>query len=286
MRIARLSWLDTRLEPVGTCGAHGAKYSGASWVLEVNITMEHTFSPDDLVLALDTATPMQSLAIVRGAAVLFEAVVPAQTHDDGPGLLSLVDLACRQCSLRIGDFDRFAVTRGPGAFTGLRVSMAMLKSLALTLDRPLYAVSSLDAIARDALPCGDIVAACIDARRGELYAAFYDDCDGAVRRISDEMICKPADFAAYAASAFPGRRIACVGPAFPNLAKKLAEHGGDLVMRPANIRAATVARIVLERFPDVSPDIPLEALEPRYIRPDDFALPKPFDFTQPQYRQP
>ena len=120
--------------------------------------------PDSLVLALDTATPMQSLALVRGSRVLFEAFIPSQSHE-GPGLLSLVDLALHQTGCTLQDIDRFAVSRGPGAFTGLRVSMAMLKSLALTLNKPLYAASSLEAIAFAALPTtADVLAACIDAR--------------------------------------------------------------------------------------------------------------------------
>ena len=240
--------------------------------------------PDSLVLAIDTATPMQSLALVRGARVIFEAFVPSQTHD-GPGLLSLLDRALQQSACTLKDIDRLAVSRGPGAFTGLRVSMAMLKSLALTLDKPLYAASSLDAIAEHALPCSaPVFAACIDARRGELYVAFYHGQTG--ERLSDEMLCKPADFVAYVDSAFPDQTIECVGPAFPNYTQKLGALCSRLILRPENIHASALAKIVLQKFPDSPPDIPLEALEPRYIRMDDFELPKPFDFSQPgQFRR-
>lgn len=239
---------------------------------------------DYLVLALDTATPMQSLAIVRGQHVLFEAQVKSQTQE-GPGLLSLVDLALKQCELKIDDVDRFVVSRGPGAFTGLRVSMAMLKSLALTLNKPLYAASSLEAIAYDALPENGILAACIDARRGELYAAFYDMVDGKIRHLSEELLLNPEDFIAYVNSAFPGQNIVCVGPAFPNYTQKIAAMDPRLILRPAPVRAAMLAHIVADRFGDTQPDIPLEALEPKYIRMDDFELPKPFDFSKPgQFR--
>ena len=105
-------------------------------------------SPDSVVLAIETSTPIQSLAIVHRGNVLFEARIQSQ-YKEGPGLLSLLDAALKQCQLKLEDIDRFVVSRGPGAFTGLRVSMAMLKSLALTLDKPLYAASSLEAIAKD-----------------------------------------------------------------------------------------------------------------------------------------
>lgn len=241
-------------------------------------------SSDSFVLALDTATPIQSLAIVHGQNVLFEAFCRSQTKD-GPGLLSLVDAALHHCELKLQDIDRFVVSRGPGAFTGLRVSMAMLKSLALTLDKPLYSASSLEAIALDAMPQKGILASCIDARRGELYVSFHVWENGTVKNLSDELLLKPEEFVAYIDRVFPDQDIVCVGTAFPTYSKKLSALSPRLLMRPANPRAAMLAMSVLQKFPEQLPDIPLEALEPKYIRMDDFELPKPFDFSQPgQFR--
>ncbi len=241
-------------------------------------------SPDSLILSLDTATPVQSLAIVRGQNILFEAFCRSQMKD-GPGLLSLVDAALHHCELKLADIDRFVVSRGPGAFTGLRVSMAMLKSLALTLDKPLYAASSLEAIAYDALPVNAVFASCIDARRGEIYTAFYGWKNGKIESLSDEMLVKPEEFVAYVNRVYPEQDVVCVGPAFPNYSKKLTALCSRLIVRSANVRAAMLARIILDRFPNEQPDVPLEALEPKYIRMDDFELPKPFDFSQPgQFR--
>lgn len=239
---------------------------------------------DSLVLSLDTATPVQSLAIVRGQNILFEAFCRSQTKD-GPGLLSLVDAALHHCELKIADIDCFVVSRGPGAFTGLRVSMAMLKSLALTLNKSLYAASSLEAIAYDAMPVNAVFASCIDARRGELYVSFHAFKDGKIENLSDEMLVKPEDFVAYVDRVYPDQTVVCVGPAFPNYTKKLTALCPRLLVRSANPRAATLARIVFDRNLNSEPDVPLEALEPKYIRMDDFELPKPFDFNQPgQFR--
>ena len=236
------------------------------------------------ILSLDTATPVQSLAILNGSEVLFEAFTKASTKD-GPGLLSLVDQALKHCCLKVSDIDRFVVSRGPGAFTGLRVSMAMLKSLALTLDRPLYAGSSLDALACSCLPSAGVVAACIDARRGEIYVAFYEMADGAPKALSEELLMRPEDLAAYVARVYPGQKILCSGTAFPGYSKKLAQMTDQLMFRPDSPSAAMLARRVMEKFGDDAPDIPLEALEPKYIRLEDFELPKPFDFCQPgQFR--
>ena len=238
---------------------------------------------DKYILSIDTATPVQSLALLRGDDILFESFAKSQ-NKEGPGLLSLVDDALRHCELKIADIDRFVVSRGPGAFTGLRVSMAMLKSLALTLNKPLYAASSLDAIAQDALPGAGVTASCIDARRGEIYTAFYIYREGAVQKLSDELLLKPDDFVQYIQNAFPGQAVTCVGPAFPNYTAKLSALCDKLVIRRANPRAALLAQIVQAQYGDAQPDVTLEALEPKYIRMDDFEVPKPFDITMPQYR--
>lgn len=245
-----------------------------------------TPTPNDLTLALDTASPIQSLALTRGHDILFESI-SRSVSKDGPGLLTLVDTALKYCHLNIKDLDRLVVSRGPGAFTGLRVSMAMLKAFAMTLDIPLYAGSTLNAIARNTQPFQGIIAPCIDARRGEIYTAFYQQKDGKLIALTDEMLVTPADFIHYVDSNYPDTDVLCIGPAFPTYRSRLNTtsarlHFTDMPVPP---RAAALAFDALETHPDSLPDIPIEALEPKYIRLEDFAMPKPFDFTQPtQYK--
>lgn len=240
-------------------------------------------SESSLILAVDTATPVQSLAVMSGKKVLFEAQ-SFQVNKEGPGLLSLIDGALRHCGLELASMDRFVVSRGPGAFTGLRVSMALLKSFAFCLNRPLYAASSLEALALDACPSDSIIASCIDARRGEIYVSFYVTEGEKLVAISEELLLKPEDFSEYIRHAFSGRQIFCVGTAFPHYSEKLKSLCPGILCRPANIRASQLGNIILERFENDLPDVALEALEPKYIRIEDFALPKPFDFGMVQGR--
>lgn len=246
----------------------------------------HTPTPHDLTLALDTASPIQSLALTRGQDILFEST-SRSVSKDGPGLLTLVDTALHYCHVTIKDVERLVVSRGPGAFTGLRVSMAMLKSFAMTLDIPLYAGSTLEALARAAQPFKGIIAPCIDARRGEIYTAFYRQNDGHNVPLSDELLVSPAAFVEYVDAHYPDEDILCFGPAFPTYRHKLTSalarlHFTEMPVAP---RAAALAFAVLEKYPDTLPDISLESLEPKYIRLDDFVLPQPFDFSQPQPRK-
>lgn len=70
--------------------------------------------------------------------------------------------------------DRIGVTVGPGSFTGLRVGLAFAQGLGAALDRPVIGVSTLDALAASA-PSGGLVAAVIDARRGQVYIRLFRD---------------------------------------------------------------------------------------------------------------
>jgi tRNA threonylcarbamoyladenosine biosynthesis protein TsaB len=79
-----------------------------------------------------------------------------------------------QVGLAFADLDRIAVTLGPGSFTGLRVGLAFAKGLALALDRPCIGVGTLEALAAAAGPAG-FVAACLDARRGQVYLQAFAD---------------------------------------------------------------------------------------------------------------
>ena len=246
----------------------------------------HTPTPEDLTLALDTASPIQSLALTRGHDILFEST-SRSVSKEGPGLLTLVDTALQYCHLTIKDVERLVVSRGPGAFTGLRVSMAMLKSFAMTLDIPLYAGSTLEAIARSAQPFQGLIAPCVDARRGEIYTAFYRQEEGQLVSLSEELLLSPAAFVEHVDSMYPDQDILCLGPAFPTYRHKLPAVKARLqfTQMPVAPRAAALAFAALEKYPDTLPEISLESLEPKYIRLDDFVLPQPFDFSQPQPRK-
>jgi tRNA threonylcarbamoyladenosine biosynthesis protein TsaB len=126
-----------------------------------------------VILGFDTATPATAVALLRG-----DEVVEAR-HDPAPGerpghaqrLLELV--AHVMDGTRWEEIERIAVGVGPGSFTGLRIGIATARALAQARRIPLVGVSSLEALAAGAE--ARRVAAVIDARRGEVFAAIYRD---------------------------------------------------------------------------------------------------------------
>ena len=100
------------------------------------------------VLGIDTASPIASVAIVEDERVLVE--LRSTTTGHRADLLVLVDAACQQANVKPLELDAIAIGAGPGSFTGLRIGMATAKGIAFAAKRPLWAVSSLAALAHAA----------------------------------------------------------------------------------------------------------------------------------------
>lgn len=147
------------------------------------------------VLGLDTAT------LTSGIALVDDGVVLAEARHDASGrtadLLVAIDTACKRAGLGPRDLDAIAIGAGPGSFTGLRIGMATAKGIAFATGKPLWAVSSLAALAHDAERAapghGQLTVAILDARRGEVFAGCYLGA----RLVGDERVLAPEAVAAW-----------------------------------------------------------------------------------------
>ena len=88
-----------------------------------------------------------------------------------------------------------AVDLGPGLFTGLRVGVATAKAMAHALRVPMIGVPSLDLLAFPVRFTSRLIVAAVDARRGELFYAFYRQVPGGVQRLGDHRVGTPDDLA-------------------------------------------------------------------------------------------
>ena len=125
-----------------------------------------------LLLALDTTNQWGSLALVRGAETLEEVTVHAPD-----GFAQVIYGELRKLlsgrSIALTDIDCFASASGPGSFTGVRVGLSCIKGLAEACGKPALAVSNLQAVA--SFGTATLRAVLIDARRGQVYAAVYNE---------------------------------------------------------------------------------------------------------------
>jgi len=125
------------------------------------------------VLIVDTALGACSAGVFEGdRALAVRSELMTKGHQER--LAGLVRDATAEAGGGFAALDRIGVTVGPGSFTGLRVGMAFAQGLGAALDRPVVGVSTLDALAASIEPSG-LVAAVIDARRGQVYARLFRD---------------------------------------------------------------------------------------------------------------
>jgi tRNA threonylcarbamoyladenosine biosynthesis protein TsaB len=98
-------------------------------------------------------------------------------------LAPAIEFVCTQADVRLDEISVVAVDVGPGLFTGMRVGLASAKALAQALRVPMIGMSSLDLLAYPLRHTGRTVVAIIDARKGELFYAFYRPVPGGVQRV-------------------------------------------------------------------------------------------------------
>lgn len=134
-----------------------------------------------LVLGIDTSTVSTSIALGTEHGPVASVQVASQTpsHETvTPALTGLLEWAGASLASVTG----LAVGLGPGAFTGLRVGVAMAKTLAQSLGVPIVGTPSLDVVAYPMRQTRRLICATIDAKRGELFYAFYRPLPGGVAR--------------------------------------------------------------------------------------------------------
>jgi tRNA threonylcarbamoyladenosine biosynthesis protein TsaB len=135
-----------------------------------------------LILGIETATEQVSCALGghEGVLGLFE-VVRGRRHAES--LVPAIDFVCRQADVTLGELGAIAVDVGPGLFTGMRVGIVTAKAMAHALRVPVIPTTSLDLLAFPLRYADRLIAAVIDARRGEVYYAFYRQVPGGVQRL-------------------------------------------------------------------------------------------------------
>ena len=212
-----------------------------------------------LILAIDTTREAGSLALARGEELIDETLVHAPGGFAHVIYGQLAQLLGRH-GVKPAMVDCFAAASGPGSFTGVRVGLACVKGLAEALGKPAVAVSNLEAMAT--FGSARLRAVVMDARRGEIYGAVYDD---AGRLASPEVV---MTLAAWLETLPEGKmEFIAMDPAA--LAGTRFEHARIATAPPA--LAGAMARIALARFLGGEASDPA-ALDANYVRRSDAEL--------------
>lgn len=127
-----------------------------------------------LVLAADTSLPLLSVALVQDDSLIGSIALEGKGSRNEK-LLPAIDWLLSESDVDRLRIDLFAVTRGPGSFTGVRIGLATMQGLALALVRPVCAMSTHEAIAAVEASPGRNLVVVDDAGRGEYYVSRFDD---------------------------------------------------------------------------------------------------------------
>lgn len=142
------------------------------------------------ILAIDTATNAGGVALGRNneLVALWMSKSPLRYSES---LISWVDFVLQQERLQLSDIGCFAVTVGPGSFTGLRIGLAAVKAFSQVLGRPVFGVSTLHALAHRFRHSGQHIVPLIDARRQQVYAAVYRADETGCSLVGEEAVARP-----------------------------------------------------------------------------------------------
>ncbi|MGD8991449.1 MAG: tRNA (adenosine(37)-N6)-threonylcarbamoyltransferase complex dimerization subunit type 1 TsaB [Desulfobacterales bacterium] len=221
------------------------------------------------ILAVDTATNSCSVAVIDNLSVCAELTThKKQTHSKH--LMTSIDSVLKSANCGASGLDGFAVTVGPGSFTGLRIGIATIKGLASAVDKPVVGLSTLETLAWQCGAQTRLICPLLDARKAEVYAATY--------RFNNDCLIRETAACAVNPEAFVrGIREACVfiGPGAQLYQNKIQDALGDkAVFVPDDhhvIQASTVAFLSLKRF-KTNDAVRVADLAPFYIRKSDAEL--------------
>jgi tRNA threonylcarbamoyladenosine biosynthesis protein TsaB len=216
------------------------------------------------VLALDTTTPRGSLAVAGDGGLLAEArIVTSGGHSRW--VLGAAEALLQGLDLEPAALDGFAVTVGPGSFTGLRVGISSIQGLGLASGRPCVGLSTLDVLALAGAGRAPRVVTLMDAFRGETYSAVYDG-DGRPCQAAAVGLLEPL-LDALVAGPEMGGEIAFVGDAAVARRETIAARVPRASFPEVDLfLAVPLARAALARL-RAGEGEPAAALRPLYLRP-------------------
>jgi tRNA threonylcarbamoyladenosine biosynthesis protein TsaB len=220
-----------------------------------------------IILGIESAT-LQVGCAIGGHEGVFADFHASRGRRHAEILAPAIEFVCRQAQVRIAEIGAIAVDVGPGLFTGLRVGVTTAKSMAQALRVPMVGFSSLDLLAYPARSTRRLIAAVIDARRGEVFYAFYRQVPGGVQRVTEPAVGSAEKVAAELAAR--GEEVLLVGDGALRYAPTFAtlDHAEPATVGTAYPSANALVELAQPRVEREEFVQPWE-VEPMYLRQAD-----------------
>jgi tRNA threonylcarbamoyladenosine biosynthesis protein TsaB len=220
-----------------------------------------------LILGIETASVQVGCAVGGHEGVLasFHA---ARRRRHVEALVPAIEFTCAQAGVTLAELAAVAVDVGPGLFSGLRVGVTTAKTLAHALRLPVIGVSSLDLLAFPVRHSHRLIVPVIDARRGEVFYAFYRQVPGGVQCLSGYRVAKPDDLSSELVAL--GEDALLVGDGAIRYAEAFEEGVRGEIVGPPNLYPSAAALVALAHPRALREEfIAASDLEPLYLRRTD-----------------
>lgn len=134
------------------------------------------------ILSIDSSSKVATAAIVNEDGLIAEYTLNNKA-EHSILIMEMIDNLLKSSNLTISDIDGFAVSKGPGSFTGLRIGMATIKGLSFGSNKPYISISTLDALAYSLLNFDGIICPIMDALRDSVYTGLYKNNNGTLETL-------------------------------------------------------------------------------------------------------
>ena len=219
------------------------------------------------VLGIDTSTSSGSVGLIEDEEVISEYLLDIPvTHSER--LLGAIEFVLREARCPIEQIEGWAIALGPGSFTGLRIGVSTVKGLAFATGKPVAGISTLDALASQIAPTPYLVCPILDARKKEIYMAFYRyEEGGSLRRQSEYQAIPPNDLVRKIKE-----QTIFVGDGVRTYGDFLLNRLGSFTILPSSpfhvSHGSMVAKLGMELLKK-GEHLNLSAFSPLYVRPSE-----------------
>jgi len=221
-----------------------------------------------IILNIETATDIGSVCLSEGKKILANVKCTAPfSHSKETTIM--IENCLKEARLTLEDIDAIAISRGPGSYTSLRIGTSIAKGMCYALEKPMIAVDTLQsmALAAKKIAKGDYYMPMIDARRMEVYTAFYDE----------KMICKQETHAlimdenTFSAKLANKKTIIFAGNGAEKLKK--AVDSPQFIFTPIRCAAEHLVPLAVEAYKSGIFES-IAYFEPDYLKPPNITTPK------------
>jgi tRNA threonylcarbamoyladenosine biosynthesis protein TsaB len=203
-----------------------------------------------IVLAIDTSEARGSVAVLQDRALL-QVVPHTNAEEYSSWLLPAVDLALEAAKTTLGEVDVFVAASGPGSFTGVRIGLTTIKAWSEVFNKPIVAVSRLEAVAAQSERDSPYLASFIDAQRGQIFGALYIRAKNGLTLVEQEMAASPEVFMDWVDRRTAGNEVAWISTDPDTLAPHSAWQGkaaqGEKIQCVPCILAPLIGKMAFHR---------------------------------------